>query len=63
VERRLATDGEADEGRRQREGDERPDRQAEPLTPEVDADDGDSRREPPHQRTKVLAARFHERRA
>ena len=56
MQRRLSPHGEADEGRLERKRNQRPDRQAEPFTVQVDADDGDSRREPPHQFAKLVGA-------
>jgi hypothetical protein len=56
VQSRPAPDGEADERWLERERNQSPDRQAETLTVEVDADDRDSRRESPHQLAKLFAA-------
>jgi hypothetical protein len=56
VQRRVPPDRDSDEGRIERERNERGDGQADALAGEVDRDDGDSGREAAHDRTEFVAA-------
>ena len=55
VERRLPAHGDPDKRRVERERDERAHGEADPLAFEVDGDDGDAGRKPPHERPQLLA--------